>query len=495
MREILLQPQKGPQTDFLACKADIAIYGGAAGGGKTYGLLLDPLRAALTNDNFNAVIFRREATDLTKPGAIWSDSHNIYSMVGGHPNNQSLYWRFNKQSVIKFAGLQYEKDKLGWQGSQLDFLGFDELTHFTEEQFWYLIARVRSASGCIKPYTRATCNPEPNWCMDLIKWWLNKDGYPIPERAGTLRWYFRLSGVMHWYATLLECWEGLKEHNVDKRVKPMSFTFIPATLEDNQILLQNDPAYYSRLASLDPLERKKMLEGCWFSRPVGRLFKADHFKTYAIDPPEYDLILITTDTAQETKTANDYTVFQVWGRCTPKIYLIDQIRGKFDFMTQKDLLKSLIAKYKPHWVGIEEAANGKPLIQTLRREIAVPVLHINRANQREKGKVQDKYMRAAAIMGYVQEGYVHLNTGHSYYAELISELTQFSEKNKALNIHDDQVDCLVDAVYYLLYNKISQLRDTSLKEEKIDPRILPYGPRRDQSCLYSVTDERTTGTF
>ena len=71
--KIVLAPQKGPQEMFLATSADICIYGGAAGGGKTFGLLLEPLRY-MNNPDYNATIFRRDYTQVTSPGGLWDSS-------------------------------------------------------------------------------------------------------------------------------------------------------------------------------------------------------------------------------------------------------------------------------------------------------------------------------------------------------------------------------------------------------------------------------------
>lgn len=134
--KIILAPQKGPQEKFLATSADVCIYGGAAGGGKTFGLLLEPLRH-MKNRDFNAVIFRRNYTQVTSPGGLWDSSRKIYSLVqGSYPlKTPKLHWTFAKGATVNFAHLGSDDDCLDWQGSQITMIGFDELTHFTEYQF------------------------------------------------------------------------------------------------------------------------------------------------------------------------------------------------------------------------------------------------------------------------------------------------------------------------------------------------------------------------
>jgi hypothetical protein len=132
-----LKPQPGPQEQFLSSSADIVIYGGAAGGGKSFALLMEPLRH-INNPKFGAVIFRKNANQITAEGGLWDTSDGIYPYIGGKgTKNPRPTWKFPKGAKISFAHLEYEKDKFAWQGSQIAFIGFDELTHFTESQFFY----------------------------------------------------------------------------------------------------------------------------------------------------------------------------------------------------------------------------------------------------------------------------------------------------------------------------------------------------------------------
>lgn len=103
---IRIGPQKGPQERFLATSADICIYGGAAGGGKTFGLLLEPIRH-MNNKNYNAVIFRSNYTQVTSPGGLWDSSGKIYSLVkGAYPlKTPKLHWTFKSGATVNFAHL------------------------------------------------------------------------------------------------------------------------------------------------------------------------------------------------------------------------------------------------------------------------------------------------------------------------------------------------------------------------------------------------------
>jgi hypothetical protein len=120
-----------------------------------------------------------------------------------------MQWLFPPyNNSIGFAHLEHEKNKHDWQGAQICYIGFDELTHFTEAQFWYLFSRNRSLCG-IDPYMRATTNPDSDsWVAELISWWIDQNtGLPIPERAGVLRWLVRPNDQLVW---------GTKQELVDR---------------------------------------------------------------------------------------------------------------------------------------------------------------------------------------------------------------------------------------------------------------------------------------
>jgi predicted phage terminase large subunit-like protein len=276
---IRLAPQKGPQEQFLATSADVCIYGGAAGGGKTFGLLLEPLRH-MGNKDFNAIIFRRNYTQVTSPGGLWDSSKKIYSQVqGSYPlKTPKLHWTFPKGATVNFAQLESDDSCESWQGSQITMIGFDELTHFSEYQFFYMLSRNRTDSG-ITPYVRATCNPDADsWVATFIEWWIDqKTGYPIKERSGVIRWMVRLNEQIHWVdsreeAVLLAMETGLKREEAE--TMPKSVTFIASTLQDNKILMKNDPGYLANLQALPLVERERLLHGNWkIKASAGLMFK------------------------------------------------------------------------------------------------------------------------------------------------------------------------------------------------------------------------------
>jgi hypothetical protein len=251
-----IRPQPGPQEQFLSSPADIAVYGGAAGGGKTWALLMEPLRHVHVH-GFAAVLFRRTYPEITAPGGMWPESEKLYPLLGATPNQSAHQWRFPGGQVVKFGHMQHEKDRNNWLGAQIPLIGFDQLERFTEDQFFYMLSRNRSVCG-VRPYMRATANPEPGWLADLLSWWIDQgSGYPMPERSGRVRWFIRVNGKIEWADT-----PGQLAGRADGAI-PKSVTFVPARLQDNRVLMAADPGYLANLTALPHVEQMRLLGGNW----------------------------------------------------------------------------------------------------------------------------------------------------------------------------------------------------------------------------------------
>lgn len=271
---VVIEPQEGYQMKALSSPADIVIGGGAAGSGKTFVLLLEPLRHITTVEGFGGVIFRRTFPQIKSEGGLWDTSMKLYPYAGARPNDTDVKWTWQNGNKIKFNHLEHEKNILNWQGSQIPFIGFDELTHFSEKMFFYLMTRNRSACG-VRPYIRATCNPDPeSWVAKLIEWWINQDtGLPIPERDGVLRYFLKQGNDYVWGSSFEEVQE--KAAHIIKPIVDKSrgltkandliksITFIHGSVYDNAKLLEADPGYIGNLLSQDEATRSQLLDGNW----------------------------------------------------------------------------------------------------------------------------------------------------------------------------------------------------------------------------------------
>lgn len=296
-----IRPQPGPQTQFLASPADIAIYGGAAGGGKTWALLMEPLRH-VANKDFGAVFFRRNTVQVRNEGGLWDESEKVYPLLGASPREHVLDWHFPSGASVAFAHLEHDKNVLDWQGSQIPLICFDELTHFSPRQFWYMVSRNRSMCG-VRPYIRATCNPDADsWVSSFIAWWIDPNtGFPIPERAGVLRWFVRINDELIW----ADSPDGLSEYRDihGEPIPPKSATFVPAKLTDNVALMSADPGYLASLMSLPTVERERLLGGNWKIRNTKALVFSDWTVQDFETPPD-----VTLRFGADWGFANDPTV-------------------------------------------------------------------------------------------------------------------------------------------------------------------------------------------
>lgn len=265
----IVRPQEGYQMNFACSPADIVIGGGSAGVGKTFSLLLEPVRHKDVK-GFGTVVFRRTSPQIKAEGGLWDTSMGVYPDIAT-ARESTLEWDFGP-SKLKFSHLEYEKNIYDWQGSQIPLIEFDELTHFTKKMFFYLLTRNRSVCG-VKPYVRATCNPDPDsWVAEFIEWWIDQEtGFPMPERDGVLR-YFMVDGDKYiWGESKEEVIEKawfilepiVQRSGIDPKEFIKSVTFIAGSIYDNKELLSVDPAYLGNLLAQDKETQASLLYGNW----------------------------------------------------------------------------------------------------------------------------------------------------------------------------------------------------------------------------------------
>ena len=247
--KVLFHPNEGPQTDFLAASEKDVLYGGAAGGGKSFAMLVDPLRYCHRKAH-RALILRRSMPELRE---LIDKSRELYPQAfqGSKFREVEKVWNFPSGAKIEFGFLERDADVYRYQGQSYSWIGFDEITHLPTEFSWnYLASRLRTTDSEIKTYLRCTANPG-----GVGAHWVKKR-YIDPIEINT---------------------SFLGKDGLTRK-------FIPAKLADNPYLAK-DGAYEVMLKSLPPTQRRQLLEGNW-DVAEGAAFTEFDYDVHVITPFE-----------------------------------------------------------------------------------------------------------------------------------------------------------------------------------------------------------------
>ena len=226
-QDIIFKANEGPQEDFLAAGETDVLYGGSAGGGKSYAMIVDPLRFA-HKPAHRALILRRSMPELRE---LIDKSRELYpkAFPGCKYREVEKLWNFPSGAKIEFGFLERDADVYRYQGQAYSWIGFDEITHLPTEFSWnYLASRLRTTDPDITPYMRCTANPGGVGAHWVKKRYIS----PAPPNDS----FLGADGITR--------------------------KFIPARLQDNPYLAY-DGRYEQMLKSLPPAQRKQLLEGDW----------------------------------------------------------------------------------------------------------------------------------------------------------------------------------------------------------------------------------------
>lgn len=384
------------QIQFLTNDAEDVLYGGQAGGGKSDAILMAALQYVEESD-YSALILRRTYKDLSLPGALMDRAFQWLKPTDAHWNDTKKTWTFPSGATLTFGYLQHSKDIYNYQGSEFQFIAFDELTQFYQYEYEYLWSRLRKLKG---------------------------SQIPIRMRAGSNPGGIGHTWVKDWFV---------------KGDKP----FIPASYKDNPYL--NREEYEKSLDKLDWITRRQLKYGDWDVNPEGGLFKrkwftgdGEQFENHIIDIEPINLTSLRAwdlaATVAKKGTDPDYTVGLLLGKdINNNAYILDVRRLRESPKTvENEVYNSANNDGYSTYIRMEQegGSSGKIVIDSYTRLLAG-------YNFKGEPARKSKEERAKPVSAYAESGKLFI-LNKSWTNDLLDELEAF----KTEGIHDDQVDAL-----------------------------------------------------
>ncbi|MBI2392806.1 MAG: phage terminase large subunit [Deltaproteobacteria bacterium] len=416
------------QEAFLRSSAYEALYGGAAGGGKSEALLAGALRWVSVS-HFRALILRRTYADLERSLIDRARSFFRAAYPEAEYNETKKVWRFPSGACVFFGHLDHEKDKYAYQSAEFSYIAFDELTHFSESQYTYLLSRARSSRG-LPVRIRAATNPGGDgheWVMRRWAPWLDPtcDVHADPSEP---LFYKNDEDGPRWVERGTE--------------GALSRVFIPAKVSDNPYLTNGDPSYIERLRGLDPVTRAQLLDGNWLARPAaGLLFKAAWLER--VDAAPSDAVRVrywdraaTGESDAKRGRDPDYTAGVKLARTRDGLFFVEDVvrfRGRpHEVMARVQLTAALDGRGVA--IGIEQDPGSAGVF-----EADAYVRALAGYNVRKIRPTGDKITRAQPASAQAEAKNFRVVRG-AWSQAFLAELEGFPE-----GAHDDQVDALSGA--------------------------------------------------
>lgn len=396
--------------------------------------MIEALRQ-VENPYYRAALFRRTFPELSQSGGLIDRSRMLYPGCEGKYKRN--WWDFPSGARITFSYMMRDVDRLRFQGGQFAYVGFDELTHFSEQQYLYLFSRNRATEGSgLRCCVRAGTNPGgPGHAWVKRRWaaWLDKS-HPNPARSGELRYYARVDDRD----------TEVSPHHPDAK----SRTFIPAFVRDNPYLAGTD--YERNLRLLPLVERKRLLDGDWdIMAAAGNVFRREWFKIVQAVPADAKTVRFWDLAATEKETQKADPDFTAGARVSLKdgIYFIERVeRAQVRWHGVKQLVgQAAILDGRAVPIGIEQepGAAGKLIIAEF---VTLPELigYVVRGYP----AVRDKITNANPWASQAEQGNVKIVAGDWDIQGFLDESEMFPD-----GPNDDRVDAVSGCIRMLSESK------------------------------------------
>lgn len=332
----------------------------------------------------------------------------------------------------------------------------DEGQQYTEEMVVYLMSRMRNPASKCKPHMKITCNPDKNsFLRKWVDWYLLEDGLPDPEKAGKLRYFVRLDNTMHWGDSREELLEKFGRRDAQgnllplehpRQVKPLTFTFIPATVYDNPVLMEIQPEYVTWLEGLGRVEKERLLYGNWDATEEGSgYFKREWLSPLKESPDDVIKRVRAWDIAgslpSETLPNPDWTVGVLMAKTRSGKYIIEDVvrfRARFG-----EVLDKIIAtahddgKHVMVRLPQEPGQAGKSAVAA-----QITALAEEGFTARARPTNKSKVTRFQPFASVAEAGVVYYIENLEWNDTYFNELENFDGDRKK---KDDQVDATADA--------------------------------------------------
>lgn len=432
------------QETALGLDVKELLFGGAAGGGKSDFLLRGALQYAHV-PGYSALILRTDLQRLRLAGGLIPRSQEWLVGKGADWNGNNFMWTFPSGATLQFGYLSSSMDKYRYGSSEYQYIAFDELTEFMEEDYLYLFSRLRKKINIDVPYRiRAASNPGGKG-HDWVRQRFVTEEAMVDLKVGELKtvYYTSSSG--------------------DSRR-----AFIPAKIKDNPAVNPDD--YIANLMHLSPVERERLMNGDWTVMPTG-LIKSKWLRYYKMRNKMVDLLVSRPDREGNTIHTNE-VLYEFHEDEATRFMVVDSAGGVEDIEREysgkplsytacgvfshkhfgenralmvrhirrarglgytdiRELVLSVYGDWKPYRIYVEDKALGLALVSDLQR-MKIPIEAISPGNK-------DKVARAAPFMNMMEQGQVYLPQGENswrpaYEAELLGWLGRKDEVNDQIDI-------------------------------------------------------------